>query len=87
MTEVGFPGLVVEDWVGFAVKSGTPTEVIARLNQAINQALTKPKIRDAFGKIGAEPAGGTPAELGQLIGSQVAHWAAVVKQAEIKLPQ
>ena len=32
----GFPNLVVEDWVGFAVKSGTPKEIVDTLNQAIN---------------------------------------------------
>jgi tripartite-type tricarboxylate transporter receptor subunit TctC len=85
--EAGFPGLVTEDWVGFAVKKGTPPEVTARLNDAINRALVKPKVREAFAKLGAEPAGGTPAEFGQLVNNQVEHWANIIKQAEIKLPQ
>src|SRR5262249_13541721 len=41
--ELGFPDLVTpgEDWVGFLVKSGTPNDVVARLNQAVNRALAK----------------------------------------------
>jgi tripartite-type tricarboxylate transporter receptor subunit TctC len=87
IVEEGFPGLVVEDWVGFAVKSGTPNEAVTRLNAAINQALSRPKVREAFARVGAEPAGGTPAAYGDLIKSQVAHWAKVVKDSGIKMGQ
>lgn len=77
----------MEDWVGFAVKSGTPNDVIGRLNEAINKALSKPKVREAFTLVGAEPAGGTPKAYGELIKSQVAHWAKVVKDSGIKMGQ
>jgi tripartite-type tricarboxylate transporter receptor subunit TctC len=87
VVEQGFPDLVVEDYVGFAVKSGTPGEIVTRLNQAINKALLKPKVRDALANLGADPAGGTPVEFGALIGSQVAHWGKVVKDSGIKMPQ
>jgi tripartite-type tricarboxylate transporter receptor subunit TctC len=87
IVEQGFPKLVVEDWVGFAVKSGTPDEAVSRLNTAINKALSKPKVREAFARVGAEPAGGTPTDYGELVKSQVAHWAKVVKDSGIKMGQ
>ena len=89
IAEQGFPDLVVpgEDWVGFAVRSGTPTDVVARLNQAMNRALTKPKIREAFANVGAEPVGGTVADFGNLIEAQIAYWGKVVKESGIKMPQ
>ena len=87
VVEQGFPELVVEDYVGFAVKSGTPQDVIARLNQALNRALMTPKVSDAFARLGAVPAGGTAAEFGDLIRSQVAHWRQVVSDAGIKMPE
>ena len=31
--EQGFPNLVVQDWVGLAVKSGTPSEIVVRLTR------------------------------------------------------
>ena len=77
----------MEDWVGFAVKNGTPHDVIGRLNEAINKALAKPKVRGAFAQVGAEPAGGTPHAYGELIRSQVAHWAKVVRDSGIKMGQ
>jgi tripartite-type tricarboxylate transporter receptor subunit TctC len=59
IVEAGFPSLVVEDFVGFAVKRGTPKETVAQLNKAINKALDKPAVREAMARIGAQPAGGS----------------------------
>jgi tripartite-type tricarboxylate transporter receptor subunit TctC len=87
IVEQGFPDLVVEDWVGFSVKSGTPDDVVMRLNAAINKSLAKPKVREALAKLGAEAAGGTPAEYSALVKGQVARWGKVVKDSGIKLPQ
>jgi tripartite-type tricarboxylate transporter receptor subunit TctC len=85
IVETGFPNLVVEDWVGFAVKSGTPREIVATLNEAINKALAKPEVRAALAKVGAEPAGGSPDDYGALLKAQVAHWGKVVKESGMKL--
>ena len=85
--EAGFPSLVVEDWPGYAVKRGTPKESIARLNAAINKALAKPAVREAFAKLGAKPAGGTPEELGVLVKSQIKHWQMVVTDAGMKVAE
>jgi tripartite-type tricarboxylate transporter receptor subunit TctC len=85
--EAGFPSLVAEDWVGFVVKTGTSNETIARLNAAVNAALATQKVRAALARLGYEPAGGSPAVLGDLIVSQAAYWAKVVADAGIKMPQ
>ena len=37
--EAGFPDLIIQDWFGFLVKTGTPDEIVVRLNEAINKAL------------------------------------------------
>jgi tripartite-type tricarboxylate transporter receptor subunit TctC len=87
IVEEGFPNLVVEDWVGFAVKKGTPDHIVARLNKAINSVLAKPNVRDTFAKLGAEPAGGAPSDFGNLISTQVAHWRKVVAESGIKIQQ
>jgi tripartite-type tricarboxylate transporter receptor subunit TctC len=87
IVEAGFPSLAVEDWVGFAVRSGASKETVARLNTAINGALAKSSVREALAKIGAEPAGGTPSEFGTFVNAQVAHWMKVVSGGGIKNPQ
>jgi tripartite-type tricarboxylate transporter receptor subunit TctC len=85
VVEEGFPELVIQYWDGLVVKRGTPDAIVTRLNEAVNKALAKPAVREAFAKIAAEPAGGSPAELGALIKSQIAHWGKVVKDAGIKV--
>ena len=85
VVEQGFSNLVVEDWVGYAVKTGTPDEIVTRLNAAINKMLTQEKMREALARVGAEPAGGTTAQFGDLVKSQVAHWGKVVKVSGIKV--
>ena len=62
------------------MKARTPNEIVVRLNEAINRALAKPRVREAIEKIAAEPAGGTPAEFGQFVNAQLAHWSRVVKE-------
>ena len=85
VVEEGFPELIIEDWVGFVVKSGTPSAIIARLNEAINRALAKASVREAFAKIAAEPAGGPSGEFGADVKSQIAHWSKFVKDTGIKI--
>jgi tripartite-type tricarboxylate transporter receptor subunit TctC len=87
VAEAGYPDLVTADWIGFGVKRDTPADITAQLNKAINEVLARPKIRMALEKIGAEPVGGTAAEFGEAIRGQVEHWAKVIKDANIKLPQ
>src|SRR5262245_23678929 len=82
--EQGFPALTIADWVGFAVKTGTPSKIVDRLNVALNKALAKPNVREAIDKLGAETVGGTSSDFGVLIKSQLDHWAKVVKEAGIK---
>ena len=87
IVEAGFPSLMVEDWTGFAVKRGTPKVIVAQLNAAINKALTTPGVRDAFAKLGAEAAGGSSEQYGDLVKQQLWHWNKVVTEAHIKVSQ
>jgi tripartite-type tricarboxylate transporter receptor subunit TctC len=85
--ESGFPDLIIQDWFGIVLKAGTPNEIVVRLNGAMNKLLAKPRVRAAIEKMAAEPAGGTSAEFGQFLGSQIAHWNKVVKESGIKMHQ
>jgi tripartite-type tricarboxylate transporter receptor subunit TctC len=85
--EQGFPDLIIQDWFGFLVKSGTPNEIVVRLNQATNKVLAKPNVRAAIERMAAEPSGGSPQEFGQFLSAQIAHWGKVVKDSGIKMHQ
>ena len=79
--------MIIQDWFGFLVKTGTPDDIVARLNAASNKALQKPQVRAAIAKMAAEPAGGTPGEFGVFLGAQLAHWSKIVKESGIKMHQ
>jgi tripartite-type tricarboxylate transporter receptor subunit TctC len=85
--EQGFPELVVEDYVGFAVRNGTPDDIVATLNKAVNKVLRKPKVVETFAKLGATPAGGPADAFGTFIKEQVVYWGKVVGKSGIKMPQ
>lgn len=85
--EAGYPKLASEDWAGLLVKAGTPPDVTARLNAAINKALKTEKVRDALTKLGVDPGGGSPEEFGTLFRSEIVRWTKIVNDAGIKVQQ
>jgi tripartite-type tricarboxylate transporter receptor subunit TctC len=85
IAEAGFPQLVAEDWGGILVKAGTPANVIARLNNAVNSALKTDKVREALAKIGTDVGGGTPQEFGAHVHAETVRWTKVIKDAGIKI--
>jgi tripartite-type tricarboxylate transporter receptor subunit TctC len=84
LLELGFKDLVVRDWQGLMVRAGTPPDIIARLNASIGVALADPAVQQALSKLGVDPAGGTPAQLGALVDSEITRWSKVVKLQGLK---
>ncbi len=85
IAEAGFPQLVAEDWAGILAKSGTPADVIARINGVVNHALKTDKVREALAKIGTDVGGGTPEEFGAHVHAETVRWTKVIKDAGIKI--
>jgi len=67
--------------------AGTPPEAVAKLSQALNAALAQPELREKFAAAGLETVSSTPAEFAAFIRSEIAKWARVAKEANIKLEQ
>jgi tripartite-type tricarboxylate transporter receptor subunit TctC len=82
--EAGLAGYEAYSWTGFLVPSGTPPELVRRLNAEIVRALTAPDVREALLARGAEPRPGTPDEFAAFIRSEIAKWGKVVRDANIK---
>jgi tripartite-type tricarboxylate transporter receptor subunit TctC len=85
IAEAGYPKLAAEDWNGLMLKTGTPPAVTARLNEAVDKALKTDKVRDALGRLGTDPGGGTPEAFGTLVHAEIARWSKVIKDAGIKI--
>jgi tripartite-type tricarboxylate transporter receptor subunit TctC len=85
--EAGLPHFYVEVWHGLWAPKGTPTEVVAKLNAAAQDALRDPLVRERLTALGLsfpDPADGSPIALGVLQKSEIAKWWPIVKSADIK---
>jgi tripartite-type tricarboxylate transporter receptor subunit TctC len=82
--EAGIKGLVLDQWVGVFVPTGTPAAVRIRLNREINKALAEAVIRDNFLQSGQEPVGGSAEAFSQLVHGDFETYARLVKELNIK---
>ncbi len=77
------PGFEAATWVGLLAPAGTPKEIVNRLQQEVAKVLQLPEVREKLSASGAEPVGNTPEQFSAYVGSEVAKWDRVVKQAKI----
>ena len=85
MIEAGIPDYEVSTFYGVVAPAGTPREIVAKLNAAINEGLGTAEMRETISKLGGVPTLGAPEELGRFMGDQGAKWSAVAKAANIKV--
>jgi tripartite-type tricarboxylate transporter receptor subunit TctC len=83
LTELGYPALSVDMWYGVLAPKGTPADLVAQLNQEINQVLGQPAVKDAFDSQGMVPATATPQAFGEIVQKDLKRWAEVVQKAKI----
>jgi tripartite-type tricarboxylate transporter receptor subunit TctC len=83
--EAGLPGFTAASWFAILTRSGVPTPIIARLNDELNRMLALSDVRKRLLGIGAEPAGGTAAELADHLRNERAKWGQVIREAKITL--
>ena len=50
--EIGLPNLVMDFWIGAAVKKGTPRPIVNRLNEALDKAVANPENWKKFSELG-----------------------------------
>jgi tripartite-type tricarboxylate transporter receptor subunit TctC len=71
-------------WQGIGAPKSTPTEVIDKLNRAINAGLADPKYKSRLTDLGAEIFAGSPADFGKFIVDYTERWAPIIRAAGIK---
>lgn len=77
VAEKGFPGFEAGSWFGIFAPRGTPPAVIAKVNQAVNEAL--PSLQAQMIREGADPVGGTPEQFGKFTQKEYLKWKEVVR--------
>lgn len=84
MGEAGFKDFVVEQWQAAYAPAGTPAAVVQRLNTDVVRILKDAEVVAMADKLGVSLVGGTPAQLADTQKSDLAKWARVIKDADIK---
>lgn len=85
VAESGLDGFESYNWQGIIAPSGTPDDIIHKLNAAFNEILKKPEVQKAFDETGGQIAGGSPDDFARFIQSETAKWAGVIEQANISV--
>ena len=80
-------GYEASGWLGIGAPKGTPADVIARLNKAVNDTTADPAVKAHLNSLGDIVAPRTSADFGLLMKNDVEKWAKVIQSANIKLEQ
>ena len=73
------PGYEASGWSGVGGPTGTPAEIVNKLNEAINAGLADSTIKARLADLGGVPMPMSPAEFGKFIADETEKWAKVVK--------
>jgi tripartite-type tricarboxylate transporter receptor subunit TctC len=84
IVEAGFPDVVVTSWQAAAAPAKTPREVVAKLNDAMVQALRSPDVSERMSQIGFDVVASSPEEFGKFMREEVSRWTRVVQKGGIK---
>jgi tripartite-type tricarboxylate transporter receptor subunit TctC len=84
MIEAGYPDYVLSFWTGIVAPAGTPPDIVAKLNAAINESLTSPAMKAHLDRFNVEANISTPAAFATFIAAEAQKWGDIVRATGIK---
>ena len=78
------PGYEVTQWYGILVPTGTPREIVERLNREVLRCVANAKVGQVLASLGTQPATSTQDEFRAFIKAESDKWGKVIKAANIK---
>lgn len=85
IAESGFPGFKTVTWNGLMAPTGTSTAVVARLAEAVKEALAAEGTQAKFQQMGVDAIGSTPKEFADTLRADIATWSEAAKAANLKM--
>src|SRR6202451_3673911 len=85
VAESGLPGYSVDLWLSLYGTAGTPPDVLAKINGAINKALQDSELTTSFAKFGLTPRGTSLAEGAAFTKDEYLKWKKVIEDGHITL--
>jgi tripartite-type tricarboxylate transporter receptor subunit TctC len=83
--QAGFPGFEATAWFALAAPTGTPKEIIDKINATANAFIGSDRGKQDLSKLDSLPAGGTPEETKAFIAAEVRKWGPIIRAANIKM--
>jgi tripartite-type tricarboxylate transporter receptor subunit TctC len=84
VAEMGFKDFETSQWYGMHVPTGTPPDIVKRLQEESLKALKSSAITERFASDNAVGGGGSPADYAKFIAGEQKIWSDIVKRANIK---
>jgi tripartite-type tricarboxylate transporter receptor subunit TctC len=78
------PGFEASFWSGIAGPKGLPSEIVDKLNKAVNVALEDPNVTGRLAEWGATPLAGSPADFAKFVADETEKWGKVIRGANIR---
>lgn len=78
------PGFEAYEWNGLFAPAGTPAAIVAKLNEGLNEVMAEPAIRERLASLNVAVRPNTPAEFGTFFEAELAKWAKVIRDGDIK---
>lgn len=85
VAETGLPGYEQTVWFAIFAPARTPRETVTRLNAEMRKFLASSEAKEAYNRVGQEPASSTPEELDALVKSDREKYERVLREGKIKL--
>ena len=85
MQEQGFAGFETFNWYGLSGPGKLPSPIAQKMNRDIQAVLALADVREKFESFGVEDGGGTPERFAELQRSEIAKWAKVAKEANVRM--
>ncbi len=82
--ELGYAGVVGDNWAGVLAPAATPQPVIAKFNAGMVGALNTSDLRERLRNAGTTPAPSSPQEFGDYLRQEIARWGKVIRDKGIK---
>jgi tripartite-type tricarboxylate transporter receptor subunit TctC len=79
MIESGVTDFIATSWTGILAPAGTPPEIVAKLNAAINAGLRSPEMQARFKQLAADAQPGTPQDFANFIAVESPKWTAMAR--------
>jgi tripartite-type tricarboxylate transporter receptor subunit TctC len=83
LSEVGFPGIEINGWVGLLAPAKTPPEICAKLNAAVNAVVAKPDVDKRLRELGYEPSAVALADSSTLLKTSIEKWGRMIQATGI----